>query len=103
MPPSFHLNHHPFRHHFASITIRDAKSSVTTDYNRFFTSLVTVRFQSKTDLLTVSFIYKKTDKKTDQLIKYSKRKKCFFLSILLRILLKIMILVFIYIVFLFFK
>src|SRR5437667_11431365 len=85
------------------ITSRDAKSSVTTDYNQFFTSSVTVQFQSKTNRLTVGFIYKKTDKKTDQLIIYSKRKKCFFLSILLRILLKIMIFVFIYIVFLFLK
>ena len=82
---------------------RDAKSSVTTDHNQFLLVQLSVRFQFKTDRLTVSFIYKKTDKKTDQLIKYSKRKKCFFLSILLRILLKIMILVFIYIVFLFLK
>ena len=59
---------------------RDAKSSVITDYNRFFTGSVTVRFQSKTDRLTIGFIYKKTDKKTDQLIIYSKTKNVSFIN-----------------------
>jgi hypothetical protein len=57
----FVIKHKIYQH----IYIRDARSSVITDHNRFFTSSVTIQFQSKTDRLTDGFIYKKTDKKTN--------------------------------------
>ena len=50
-----------------NVLYRDAKSSVITGYNWFSLVQLSVQFQLKTDRLTVSFIYQKTDKKTDQL------------------------------------
>src|SRR4051794_14437799 len=51
------------------ISTRDAKSSVTTGHNQFLPVQLSVQFWFKTNWLTVSFIYKKTDMKTDQLNK----------------------------------